>query len=168
MLGFSAIDPQAVPSDVIALKKFGEQEIKSLACFSGSSSLISNGKKSVKPIVNATSLEVQFDIFKKIFTAKRLKYRSNQGSSLAETNKKITEWEREIELLQSVLTKTKIANKVQRIVSLEKERDNLIKLQNYNFEIMLKDHRDGCTNSSINCRGGEIILTDEFHLNTSA
>ena len=63
MLGFSAIDPQAMPSDFIALEKFGEQEIKSLACFYGSSSLISRGKKSVKPIVNATSLEAQFDIF---------------------------------------------------------------------------------------------------------
>ena len=41
-----------MPSDVIALEKFGEQEIKSLACFYGSSSLISHEKKSVKPIVN--------------------------------------------------------------------------------------------------------------------
>ena len=32
LLGFSAIDPQNMPSDVIALEKFGEQEIKSLAC----------------------------------------------------------------------------------------------------------------------------------------
>ena len=64
LFGFSAIDPQAVPSDVIALEKFGEQEIKSLACFCGSSSLISHGKKSVKLPVNATSLEAQFDIFK--------------------------------------------------------------------------------------------------------
>ena len=32
-LEFSAIDPQAMPSYIIALKKFGEQEIKSLACF---------------------------------------------------------------------------------------------------------------------------------------
>ena len=63
LLGFSAIDPQAMPSDVIALEKFGQQEIKSLACFYGSSSLISDGKKSVEPIVNATSLEAQFDIF---------------------------------------------------------------------------------------------------------
>ena len=63
LLGFSAIYPQAMPSDVIALEKFGEQEIKSLAWFYGSSSLISHGKKSVKPIVNATSLEAQFDIF---------------------------------------------------------------------------------------------------------
>ena len=57
-----AIDPQAMPSDVIALEKFGEQEIKSLACFYGSISLISRGKKSVKPIANVTSLEAQFDI----------------------------------------------------------------------------------------------------------
>ena len=54
-------------------------------------------------------------------------YESNQSSSLAETNKKITDGEREIELLQSVLTKTKIANKKQRIASLEKERGNLMK-----------------------------------------
>ena len=66
-------------------------------------------------------------IFKKIVAAKRLKYESNQSSSLAETNKKITDGEREIELLQSVLTKTKIANKKQRIASLEKERGNLMK-----------------------------------------
>ena len=65
MLGFLAIDPQAMPSDVIALEKFGEQQIKSLTCFYGSSSLISQGKKSVKPIVNATSLEAEIDIFKK-------------------------------------------------------------------------------------------------------
>ena len=39
----------------------------------------------------------------------------NQSSSLAETNKKITDGEREIELLQSVLPKTKIAKKKQRI-----------------------------------------------------
>ena len=40
----------------------------------------------------------------------------NQSSSLAETNKKITDGEREIELLQSVLLpKTKIAKKKQRI-----------------------------------------------------
>ena len=45
LLGFSAIDPQAMPSDFIASEKFGEQEIKSLACFYGSSSLISRGKK---------------------------------------------------------------------------------------------------------------------------
>ena len=31
LLGFSAIYPQAMPSDVIPLEKFGEQEIKSLA-----------------------------------------------------------------------------------------------------------------------------------------
>ena len=62
-LGFLAIDPEAMASDVIAIEKFGEQEIKSLACFFSSSSLISHGKKSVKPIVNATSLEAQFDIF---------------------------------------------------------------------------------------------------------
>ena len=41
LLGFSAIDPQAMLSDVIALEKFREQEIKSLACFYNSSSLIS-------------------------------------------------------------------------------------------------------------------------------
>ena len=46
LLGFFTIDPQAMPSDVIALEKFGQQEIKSLACFYGSSSLISDGKKS--------------------------------------------------------------------------------------------------------------------------
>ena len=88
LLGFSAIDPQVMPGNVIALEKFGEQEIKSLACFYGSSSLISHGKKSVKPIVNANNLDGQFDIFKKIVVAKRLKYESNQSSSLAETNKK--------------------------------------------------------------------------------
>ena len=85
-------------------------------------------------------------IFKKIVAAKRLKYESNQSSSLAETNKKITDGEREIELLQSVLTKTTIAKKKQRIASLEKERDNLIKKQNYNFEIMLKDW---CTDNKL-------------------
>ena len=62
LLEFSATVPQTMPSDVIALEKFGEQEIKSLACFYGSISLISRGKKSVKPIANATSLEAQFDI----------------------------------------------------------------------------------------------------------
>ena len=67
-------------------------------CFYGSSSLISHGKKSVKPIVNATSLEAQFDIFKKIVAAKRLKYESSQSSSLAETNNKVTDRKREIEL----------------------------------------------------------------------
>ena len=41
----------AVPSNVITLENFGDQEIKSLACFYGSSSLISLGKKYVKPIV---------------------------------------------------------------------------------------------------------------------
>ena len=126
-----------MPSNVIALEKFGEQEIKSLACFFGKSSLISHRKKSVEPTVNATSLEAQFDIFKKVVAARRLKYESNQSSSLAETNKKITCGEREVELLQSVLTKTKIAKKKQRIASLEKERYNLIK-KNYNFEIALK------------------------------
>ena len=70
LLGFSATDPQALPSDFIALEKFGKQKIKSLPCFCGSSSLISHGKKSVKPIVNATSLQAQFDIFKKIVAAK--------------------------------------------------------------------------------------------------
>ena len=70
-LEFSAINPQAMPSYIIALKKFGEQQIKSLACFYGSSSLISHGKKSVKPIVNATSLEAPFDIFKITVAAKR-------------------------------------------------------------------------------------------------
>ena len=63
LLGFLVIDPQAMPSNVIVLEKFGEQEIRSLACFYGSSSLISCGKKSVKTIVNGTSLEAQFDIF---------------------------------------------------------------------------------------------------------
>ena len=62
LLEFSATVPQTMPSDVIALEKFGEQEIKSLACFYGSISLISRGKKSVKPIANVTSLEAQFDI----------------------------------------------------------------------------------------------------------
>ena len=61
LLEFSATVPQTMPSDVIALEKFGEQEIKSLACFYGSISLISRGKKSVKPIANVTSLEAQFD-----------------------------------------------------------------------------------------------------------
>ena len=77
-------------------------------------------------------------IFKKIVAAKRLKYESNQSSSLAETKKKITDGDQEIELLQSILTKTKIAKKEARIASLEK-RDNLIKKQNYNFKITLKD-----------------------------
>ena len=63
LLGFSAIDPEAMSSHVIAIEKFREQEIKNVACFYGSSSLISHGKKPVKPIVNATSLEAQFDIF---------------------------------------------------------------------------------------------------------
>ena len=111
LLGFLVIDPQATPNNVIALEKFGEQEIKHLACFYGLSSLISWGKKYVKPTINATSLEAQFHICKKIVAAKRLKYESNQSSSLAQTNKKITDGEREIELLQSVLTKTKIAKK---------------------------------------------------------
>ena len=62
LLEFSATVPQTMPSDVIALEKFGEQEIKNLACFYGSISLISRGKKSVKPIANVTSLEAQFDI----------------------------------------------------------------------------------------------------------
>ena len=62
LLEFSATVPQTMPSDVIALEKIGEQEIKSLACFYGSISLISRGKKSVKPIANVTSLEAQFDI----------------------------------------------------------------------------------------------------------
>ena len=75
------------------------------------SSLISHGKKSVKPIVNANSLQAQSDIFLKIVAAKRLKYEYNQSSSLAETNKKITDGEQEIELLQSIPTKTKIAKK---------------------------------------------------------
>ena len=110
-----------MPSDVIPLEKFGEQEIKGLACFYGSSSLISSGKRSIKTIVNVTSLEAQFDIFKKLAAAKRLKYESNQSLSLAETNKKVTDAEREIELLQSVLTKIKIAKKKQRIASLEKK-----------------------------------------------
>ena len=57
---------------------------------------------------------------------------------MAETNKKITDREQEIKLLQSTLTKTKIAKKKQRKASLEKGRYNLIKKQNYNFEIMLK------------------------------
>ena len=65
---------------------------------------------------------------------------------MAETNKKITDGEWEIELLQSVLTKTKIAKKKQRIASLEKERGNLIQKQNYNFEIMLKDW---CTDNKL-------------------
>ena len=146
LLGFLAIDPWAMPSDAIALEKFRKQEIKSLVCFYSSSSLISHGKKSVKPIVNATSLEAQLAILKKFFATKRLKYKSNLSSSLTEANKKITDGEQEIELLQSVLTKTKIAKKKQRIASLEKERDNLIKKQNYNFEIVLKDW---CTDNKL-------------------
>ena len=62
LLEFSATVPQAMPSDVIPSEKFGEQEIQSLACFYGSISLISRGKKSVKLIANVTSLEAQFDI----------------------------------------------------------------------------------------------------------
>ena len=83
---------------------------------------------------------------KKIVATKRLKYESNQSSSLAATNKKITDGERDIELLKSVLTKTKIAKEKQRTASLEKERVNLIKKQNYNFEIMLKDW---CTDNKL-------------------
>ena len=65
---------------------------------------------------------------------------------MAATNKKITDGERDIELLKSVLTKTKIAKEKQRTASLEKERVNLIKKQNYNFEIMLKDW---CTDNKL-------------------
>ena len=83
---------------------------------------------------------------KKIVAAKKLKYEPNQSSSLSETNKKITNGKREIELLQSILTKTKIEKKKQKIGSLEKERDNFIKKQNYNFEIMLKDW---CTDNKL-------------------
>ena len=85
-------------------------------------------------------------MFKKIVATKRIKYESNQSSSLAATNKKITDGERDIELLKSVLTKTKIAKEKQRTASLEKERVNLIKKQNYNFEIMLKDW---CTDNKL-------------------
>ena len=91
------------------------------------------GKNFVKPIANATSLQAQFDIFKKIVAVKRLKYESNQSSSLAETNKKIIDGEQKIELLQSVLTKTKYAKKKQRIASLKKERDNLIERTKLQF-----------------------------------
>ena len=59
---YSAIEPQAMPSYVMALEKFGEQEIKSLACFYGSISIISHEKKSVKPIVNAASLQFRGSI----------------------------------------------------------------------------------------------------------
>ena len=71
LLGFSTIDPQAMPSDFIALEKFGEQEIKSLACFYGSSSLISRGKKS--PILTTGTLhgEVQPGQTLKKYTANR-------------------------------------------------------------------------------------------------
>ena len=62
LLVFSAIEPQAMPSNVMALEKFGKQEIKSLAYFYGSSSTISHGKKSVKPIVNAASLQFRGSI----------------------------------------------------------------------------------------------------------
>ena len=65
---------------------------------------------------------------------------------MAATNKKITDGERDIELLKSVLTKTKIAKEKQRTASLEKERVNLIKKQNYNFEIMLQDW---CTDNKL-------------------
>ena len=78
---------------------------------------------------------------------------------MAETNKKITDGEREIELLQSVLTKTKIANKKQRIASLEKERGNLIKKQNYNFKIMLKDW---CTDNKLISMHEDIIKIIEM------
>ena len=93
-----------------------------------------------------TSLEAQFDIFLKIVATKGSKYEYNQSSSLAETNKKIADEEQEIELLQSVSTKTKIAKKKQGIASLKKERENLIKKQNYNLEIMLKDW---CTDNKL-------------------
>ena len=66
---------------------------------------------------------------KKIVAAKR--YESNQSSFLAETNKKIADGEGEIELLQSVLTKTKIAKKKQRIASLEKERQSFKKKKDW-------------------------------------
>ena len=52
---------------------------------------------------------------------------------MAETNKKITDGEQEIELLQRVLTKAKIAKKKHRVASLEKERDNLIKKTKLQF-----------------------------------
>ena len=82
-----------------------------------------------------------------------------QSSSLAATNKKITDGEREIELLKSVLTKAKIAKEKQRTASLEKERVNLIKKQNYNFEIMLKDW---CTDNKLISMHQDIIKIIEM------
>ena len=70
LLGFSAIDAQAMPRDVIASEKFGEKEIKSLASFHGSSSLISRGRNSVKPIANASSLELSLIVFKRLLPQK--------------------------------------------------------------------------------------------------
>ena len=78
--------------------------------------------------------------------ARKIKIWINQSSSLSQTNKKISVGEREIELLQSILRKTKIAKKKERIASLEKDWDNFIKKQNYNFEIKLKDW---CTDNKL-------------------
>ena len=65
---------------------------------------------------------------------------------MAETNKKITDRERETELLKSILTKTKITKKNHRIASLEKERHNLIKKTNSQFPNYAKDW---CTENNL-------------------
>ena len=112
-------------------------------------------------------------IFKKIVAAKRLKYESNQSSSLAETNKKITDGDQEIELLQSILTKTKIAKKEAKNSLTGKKRQSYkktkLQFQNYAKRLVYwqyahinasryhKDHRNDRTNSYINYWGVEII-----------
>ena len=70
---------------------------------------------------------------KKIVAAKRSKYESNQSSSLAETNKKITDGEREIELLQSVLIKSKIAKKEAKNILTGKRKRQSYKKTKFKF-----------------------------------
>ena len=67
----------------------------------------------------------QYDVFKKVALNNRNMFESKQKADLNKVEEQIVSKKKEIELLKSMLTKTNIENKKQKIRELERENDTL-------------------------------------------
>ena len=67
----------------------------------------------------------QYDVFKKVALNNRNMFESKQKADLNKVEEQIVSKKKEIELLKSMLTKTNIENKKQKIRELEREVDTL-------------------------------------------
>ena len=139
LMRFSVLIPDSLPQDLKQLEEHGKKEIEDLASFYGSPCIISDGKESIPPVLSGPDLIAQYDVFKKVTLNNRNMFESKQKADLNKVEEQIVSKKKEIELLKSMLTKTNIEKKKQKIRELEREADTLKHNQIYTFNLLLKD-----------------------------